>query len=63
MKAKDLRELDVAALETKVVELLELRGKFHVNPDQGLKNSKSYRSARKEVARIKTVLNEKSKKA
>lgn len=63
MKAKDLRELDATALETKVVELLELRSKFHVNPDQGLKNSKSYRSARKEVARIKTVLNEKSKKA
>ena len=63
MKAKELRELDVTALEAKVQELSELRSKYHVNPDQGLKNSKSYRSARKEVARIKTVLNEKSKKA
>jgi ribosomal protein L29 len=61
MKAKDLRELDAQALETKVVELTELRSRFNVNPDQGLKNCKSYRSVRKEVARIKTVLNEKSK--
>lgn len=63
MKAKELRELDSQALEDKVVELLGVRSKYLVNPDQGLKNCKSYRSVRKEVARIKTVLNEKSKKA
>lgn len=63
MKIKEIREMDTAALEKKEVELVELRSRHNVNPDQGLKNSKAYRSARKEIARIKTVLNEKSKKA
>lgn len=61
MKVKDIREMSVADLQAKEVELKKMRGDYCVNPDQGLKNSKAFRSARKDIARIKTILTEKSK--
>lgn len=59
MKAKELRELSVDDLGKKLEELGEIRSKYRINPDQGLKNSKEFISARKDIARVKTLLNEK----
>ncbi len=61
MKTKEIRELSAEELASKLEELVSLRTKYHVNPDQKLKNSKPYRSSRKDIAKIKTVLNEKRK--
>ncbi|PCJ56065.1 MAG: 50S ribosomal protein L29 [Planctomycetota bacterium] len=59
MKAKELRELSIEDLNSKLEELGDLRSKYRINPDQGLKNSKEFISARKDIARVKTLLNEK----
>lgn len=59
MKTSELRELSVDDLDKKLVELSDLRAKYRVNPDQGLKNSKEFISARKDIAKVKTLLNEK----
>lgn len=61
MKIKETREMAEQDLTAKLEELVSLRVKYHVNPDQNLKNSKAYRSSRKDIAKIKTVLNEKRK--
>lgn len=62
MKAEELRKKDVKELEKSVVELKkklsDLRFKFASNQ---LKNVKEGANAKKEIARMMTVINEKQK--
>lgn len=63
MKTSELRELNEEDLNKKLEELSDVRAKYRVNPDQGLKNSKDFISARKDIAKVKTLLNEKRNKS
>lgn len=60
MKAKEIRELDVAALEKKIQdlnqELFNLRFQLHTGH---LENSSRLGQVKKDIARAKTVLQEK----
>ena len=64
MKAKELREKDVTALKQEVTELQ--RAYFNKRMQKatgGLANTASIKSARRDIARAKTILTEKTKGA
>jgi large subunit ribosomal protein L29 len=61
-KAKNLRELSVEELKAKVKEQREGLFKLRIRKEaRQLENPVSLRHARREIARLSTVLNEKSK--
>jgi large subunit ribosomal protein L29 len=60
MKAKELRELDKAALANKIEELEELHMKLRFQKVSGqLENPSRLRTTRRDIARAKTILTEK----
>jgi len=62
MKAADLRDKSVEELEKELLKLREEQFKNNMKMSTGqLGQSHLIRQARRDVARIKTVLNEKSK--
>jgi large subunit ribosomal protein L29 len=63
-KAKNLRDLSVDELKVKVKEQREGLFKLRIRKEaRQLENPVSLRHARREIARLSTVLNEKSKQA
>jgi large subunit ribosomal protein L29 len=64
MKTSELRAKDVAALEKEVAELLRAHfGLRMQRATQQLTNHSTLRKTRRDVARVKTILNEKKKGA
>ena len=64
MKASELRAKDVAALEKEVADLLRAHfGLRMQKATQALSNHSQLRKTRRDVARAKTILNEKKKAA
>jgi large subunit ribosomal protein L29 len=64
MKTSELRAKDVAALEKEVAELLRAHFGLRVQKaTQQLTNHSVMRKTRRDVARAKTILNEKHKEA
>jgi large subunit ribosomal protein L29 len=64
MKATELRQKDVAALQTEVKELQKAHfGLRMQKATQQLNNNASLRSTRREIARAKTILAEKQSTA
>jgi large subunit ribosomal protein L29 len=64
MKTSELRAKDVAALEKEVADLLRAHfGLRMQKATQALSNHSQLRKTRREVARAKTILNEKKKGA
>jgi large subunit ribosomal protein L29 len=64
MKTSELRAKDVAALEKEVADLLRAHfGLRMQKATQQLTNHASLRKTRRDVARAKTILNEKKKGA
>jgi large subunit ribosomal protein L29 len=64
MKTSELRAKDVAALEKEVADLLRAHfGLRMQKATQQLTNHSTLRKTRREVARAKTILNEKKKGA
>ena len=64
MKISELRAKDVAALEKEVADLLRAHfGLRMQKATQQLTNHSTLRKTRREVARAKTILNEKKKGA
>lgn len=62
LKAKDLRNIDIKDLQTKLDELRSELLKRKAESRMGtLKNTSAIRNLRKDIARILTVLNEKKK--
>ncbi len=61
MKASELRAKDVAALEKEVSELLRAHfGLRMQKATQQLQNTSQMRKVRRDIARVRTVLNEKA---
>jgi large subunit ribosomal protein L29 len=64
MKASELRTKDVAALEKEVSELLKAHfGLRMQRATQQLANNSQLGKTRRDIARVKTILNEKKKGA
>ena len=64
MKTSELRAKDVAALEKEVADLLRAHfGLRMQKATQALSNHSQLRKTRRDVARAKTILNEKKKAA
>jgi large subunit ribosomal protein L29 len=64
MKASELRTKDVAALEKEVSELLKAHfGLRMQRATQQLANNSQLGKTRRDIARVKTILNEKQKGA
>jgi large subunit ribosomal protein L29 len=64
MKASELRTKDIAALETEVKSLLKAHfGLRMQKATQQLSNHTQLGNTRREIARVKTVLNQKKKEA
>jgi large subunit ribosomal protein L29 len=64
MKTSELRAKDVAALEKEVADLLRAHfGLRMQKATQQLSNHAALRKTRRDVARVKTILNEKKKGA
>ncbi len=64
MKTSELRAKDVAALEKEVADLLRAHfGLRMQKATQALSNHSTLRKTRRDVARAKTILNEKKKGA
>jgi large subunit ribosomal protein L29 len=64
MKTSELRAKDVAALEKEVADLLRAHfGLRMQKATQALTNHSTLRKTRRDVARVKTILNEKKKGA
>jgi large subunit ribosomal protein L29 len=62
MKTSDLRAKDVAALEKEVADLLRAHfGLRMQKATQQLTNHSTLRKTRRDIARAKTILNEKKK--
>ncbi|HPO20022.1 MAG TPA: 50S ribosomal protein L29 [Rubrivivax sp.] len=62
MKTSELRAKDVAALEKEVTELLRAHfGLRMQKATQALSNHSALRKTRREIARAKTILNEKKR--
>ena len=60
MKASELRQKDVAALQTEVKELQKAHFAMRMQKaTQQLNNTATLRSARRDIARAKTILGEK----
>ena len=61
MKAKDLRAMDEAALNKELTELQTAYFKLRVQKaTQQLQNSNQLRTARRDIARVRTVLAQKA---
>lgn len=61
MKANELRSLDDAALQTRLDELMEQQFVLRMQIATGQQNNHaSLRAARRDAARVKTIMNEKS---
>ena len=61
MKASELRAKDVAALEKEVSDLLKAHfGLRMQKATQQLQNTSQMRKVRRDIARVRTVLNEKA---
>ncbi len=57
MKATELQELSEAELETKLGELMEERFRLRFrSATEAIENTSTFRSLRRDVARIKTIL-------
>lgn len=57
MKATELRELSEAELEAKLGELMEERFRLRFrSATEAIENTSTFRSLRRDVARIKTIL-------
>lgn len=64
MKTSELRAKDVAALEKEVADLLRAHfGLRMQKATQALSNHSTLRKTRRDIARAKTILNEKKKGA
>jgi large subunit ribosomal protein L29 len=64
MKTSELRAKDVAALEKEVADLLRAHfGLRMQKATQALTNHSTLRKTRRDIARVKTILNEKKKGA
>jgi large subunit ribosomal protein L29 len=64
MKTSELRAKDVAALEKEVADLLRAHfGLRMQKATQSLSNHTTLRKTRRDIARVKTILNEKKKGA
>jgi large subunit ribosomal protein L29 len=64
MKTSELRAKDLAALEKEVADLLRAHfGLRMQKATQQLTNHSTLRKTRRDVARVKTILNEKKKEA
>jgi large subunit ribosomal protein L29 len=64
MKTSELRAKDVAALEKEVADLLRAHfGLRMQKATQALSNHSTLRKTRRDIARVKTILNEKKKGA
>ncbi len=64
MKTSELRAKDVAALEKEVADLLRAHfGLRMQKATQALSNHSTLRRTRRDIARVKTILNEKKKGA
>lgn len=64
MKTSELRAKDVAALEKEVTDLLRAHfGLRMQKATQALTNHSTLRKTRRDIARVKTILNEKKKGA
>ncbi len=62
MKATDLREIDADGLRTKVAELEDEVFRLRIRKSMGqLEKPTIIRDARKNLARVKTILREKAK--
>jgi len=62
MKTSELRAKDVAALEKEVADLLRAHfGLRMQKATQALSNHSTLRKTRRDIARVKTILNEKKK--
>ncbi len=62
MKATDLREIDADGLRTKVAELEDEMFRLRIRKSMGqLEKPTIIRDARKNLARVKTILREKAK--
>jgi len=63
MKARELRELSEDELKTKEKELVDQLFKLRFQHELGqLENATKLRNVRRDIARIKTVLKEKSRR-
>ena len=61
MKASELRDLDEAALQSRLDELMEQQFVLRMQIATGQQgNHAALRAARRDVARVKTIMNEKS---
>ena len=59
MKAKDLRELEPLELNNRLKERSDALRHFHLQMATGaVENSRAARNARRDVARIKTIIRE-----
>ncbi|MEI6462890.1 MAG: 50S ribosomal protein L29 [bacterium] len=59
MNTKDLRKLKVAELEKKIDELTEVLKKNHFEITNSKDtNTAKYKTARRDLAKVKTILNE-----
>ncbi len=62
MKASEIRDLSVDEIQSKVVDLKESLFNLRFQHEIGqLENPRKIGTTRKEIARLKTVLNEKTK--
>lgn len=62
MKAQELREKDSAKLENELGELLKEQFKLRMQHGSGqLTDPQSLRRVRRDIARVKTVMNEQAK--
>lgn len=61
MEAKELRSLDDSALQARLDELMEQQFVLRMQIATGQQNNHAaLRAARRDVARVKTIMNEKS---
>ena len=61
MKAKELRAMDEAALNTELNELLNTHFKLRVQKaTQQLQNTTQLRTTRRDIARVRTILAQKA---
>ncbi|MBO1519845.1 50S ribosomal protein L29 [Oceanisphaera pacifica] len=61
MKAKDLREKSVEELNQELLDLLQAQFKMRIQASTGqLEQTHNIKVVRRDIARVKTVLNEKA---
>ncbi|MGO1246728.1 MAG: 50S ribosomal protein L29 [Oceanisphaera sp.] len=61
MKAKDLREKSVEELNQELLDLLQAQFKMRIQASTGqLEQTHNIKAVRRDIARVKTVLNQKA---